>query len=355
MVARRTFDHSQQLDLFEGLGVDSWTELQEPSDVREKPARTDDPRTLAEAPAADGRGTAGNESVGPNDLRSPGDDRGPAVRTGIGPENGLPGSLGDRDARVGTAAKPEPPAVILADDADAQPATSSRDFRITPAHRIGEGSLREKAFANLEAIRTLKQLEADARDATDVEKAILARYSGWGALANVFEPYPPREWEKTADELRQLLTADEYASARASTPNAHFTSPVVISGVWQALERLGLADGAQVLEPSMGVGHFFGLMPEAFTPGSRRTGVELDNLTARIAQRLYPDATIFAKGFEETPLPDNFFDAVVGNIPFGRYPVFDPAYRSSPAVTRAIHDYFFAKALGKARPGGMWH
>jgi hypothetical protein len=213
--------------------------------------------------------------------------------------------------------------------------------------------LREKARANLEAIRTLKQLEAEDRDATDFEKAVLARYSGWGAMANVFEPNPPRDWEQTTGELRQLLTSDEYASARASTPNAHFTSPVVISAVWQALERLGLADGAQVLEPSMGVGHFFGLMPEAFTPGTRRTGVELDSLTARIAQRLYPDTTIFAKGFEETSLPDNFFDAVVGNIPFGNYPVFDPAYRRSPAVTRAIHDYFFAKALDKVRPGGM--
>jgi hypothetical protein len=218
---------------------------------------------------------------------------------------------------VGATAEPESRAVILAADADNSPATCSRDFRITSAHRIGEGSLREKARTNLEAIRTLKQLEAEDRDATDFDKAVLARYSGWGAMANVFERYPPREWEQTADELRQLLTPDEYASARASTPNAHFTSPMVISGVWKALERLGLADGAQVLEPSMGVGHFFGLMPEAFTPGTRRTGVELDNLTARIARRLYPDAAIFAKGFEETSLPDNFFDAVVGNIPFG--------------------------------------
>ena len=172
-------------------------------------------------------------------------------------------------------------------------------------------------------------------------------------MANVFEAHPPREWEKTTDELRQLLTADEYTAARASTPNAHFTSPLVISGVWEALERLGVEAGTQVLEPSMGVGHFFGLMPEALAPGARRTGVELDSLTARIAQRLYPDATIFAKGFEETPLPDNFFDAVVGNIPFGNYPVFDPAYRGSPAVTRAIHDYFFAKSLDKARAGGV--
>ena len=255
---------------------------------------------------------------------------------------------------MGFPAEPEPPAVILRGfDADEPLTTPSRDFRITKAHRIGEGSLREKAFANLAAIRTLKQIEADDRDATDFEKAILARYSGWGAMANAFLPEPPRELAETARELRQLLTADEYASARASTPNAHFTSPQLISAMWDALQRLGLTAGAQVLEPSMGVGHFFGLMPEALTPGSRRTGVELDCLTARIAQQLYPDTTIFAKGFEETPLPDNFFDAVVGNIPFGNYGVFDSAYRNNPSLTRAIHDYFFAKSLDKARAGGV--
>ena len=318
MAARRTLDYSQQLDLFGDLGVDSWTEATgEAANVPEKPARTDDPRTLAEAPAANGRGAANNEPVRADDLRSSGGDRGPAVRTGVGPENGLPGGLGDRDAGVGSTAESGPPAVILGGDADEPLAKPSRDFRITAAHRIGEGSLREKALANLLAIRTLKQIEADDREATGDEKAILARYSGWGAMAKVFEAHPPREWEKTADELRQLLTTDEYASARASTPNAHFTSPLAISGVWEALERLGVEAGAQVLEPSMGVGHFFGLMPEALAPGARRTGVELDSVTARIARRLYPDATIFAKGFEATRLPDNFFDAVVGNIPFG--------------------------------------
>ena len=151
---------------------------------------------------------------------------------------------------MGILAEPEPPA------------RPSRDFRITAAHRVGEGSLREKALANLAAIRTLKQLEDENREATDEEKAVLVRYSGWGALANVFEPRPPREWKQVAEELRELLTPDEYASARASTPNAHFTAPLVISAVWEALERLGVPGGAQVLEPSMGVGHFFGLMPE---------------------------------------------------------------------------------------------
>ena len=233
------------------------------------------------------------------------------------------------------------------------PAPPSRDFRITAAHRIGEGGLKEKARDNIAAIRTLKQIESENRDATDAEKALLARYSGWGALANVFRPYPPQEWEQIARELRDLLTEEEYAAARASTPNAHFTAPAVIEAMWQAMQRLGLGSGAQILEPSMGVGHFLGLMPDELLPGSRRTGVELDGITARIAQRLYPDSTVFAKGFEDTPLPDDFFDAVIGNIPFGNYPVFDPAYRRTPALTRAIHDYFFAKSLDKLRAGGV--
>jgi len=152
--------------------------------------------------------------------------------------------------------------------------------------------------------------------------------------------------------VRQNLSPEEYDSARGSTPNAHFTSPVVVQALWQAMERFGLTLGAQILEPSMGVGHFFGLMPEPLLPGCRRTGVELDSITARIAKQLYPDASILAKGFEDTALPDNFFDAVVGNIPFGNYPVHDPAYRNSP-VTRTIHDYFLAKSLDKLRAGGV--
>src|ERR1017187_7948501 len=180
---------------------------------------------------------------------------------------------GDGDGRGASPAEPGSPAVFLGGAAEEPLAKPFRDFRITAANGIGEGSLREKAFANLAAIRTLKQIEADDREATGEEKAILARYSGWGAMANVFEAHPPREWEKTAEELRQLLTTDEYASARASTPNAHFTSPLVISAVWEALERLGVEAGTQVLEPSMGVGHFFGLMPEALAPGARKTGV----------------------------------------------------------------------------------
>ncbi len=226
----------------------------------------------------------------------------------------------------------------------------SRDFRITGAHRIGQGSLHEKARDNIAAIRLLKTLEAENREASDDEKAILSRYVGWGALSNVFGHYQPEEWRSTARAVKELLTGPEFESARASTPNAHYTSPLVINAVWSALQRLGLGSGAQILEPAMGIGHFFGLMPESMQ-GGHRTGVELDSITARIARKLYPDSTIFAQGFEDTPLPDNYFDAVIGNVPFGDYGAHDPTMK--PQLTRAIHDYFFAKSLEKVRPGGV--
>jgi N12 class adenine-specific DNA methylase len=262
--------------------------------------------------------------------------------------------VGDGDPRMGLPSERGPPAAAIVRGLDTQEEEApARDFRINAAHHIGEGTLREKALANLEAIRTLKLIEAENRDATDAEKAILVRYAGWGAMANAFRPYPPQEWQSVANQLRELLTKEEYEAARASTPNAHFTSPLVVEAMWQAMQQFGLGAGAQILEPSVGIGHFLGLMPDGLLPGSRRTGVELDSITARIAQRLYPDSTIFAKGFEETPLPDNYFDAVIGNIPFGNYPVYDPAYRRQPALTRTIHDYFLARSLDKLRPGGV--
>jgi hypothetical protein len=200
---------------------------------------------------------------------------------------------------------------------DIEPAEKlSRDFRITSAHRIGQGGLHEKARDNIAAIRLLKTLEAESRDASDDEKPVLAHYVGWGAMPTVFGYDQPQEWRSTARAVKELLTAPEFESARASTPNAHFTSPEVIEAIWNGLHHLGLDKGAQILEPAMGVGHFFGLMPESMQ-GGHRTGVELDSITARIAKKLYPDSTIFAKGFEETPLPHNYFDAVVGNVPFG--------------------------------------
>jgi N12 class adenine-specific DNA methylase len=231
--------------------------------------------------------------------------------------------------------------------------TLANDLRITPAHGIGEGGLKQKAQANLAAIRTLKTIEAENRADTAEEKAVLVKYTGWGAMPNAFGPHPPREWQSVATELKDLLNAEEYASARASTPNAHYTSPEVIHAVWHAMERLGLPAGAHILEPSMGVGHFFGMMPEGLYPGAHRTGIEIDSVSARIAANLYPNSTIHAKGFEDTLLPKDSFDAAVGNIPFGNYQVYDPAYRRSPHLTRSIHDYFLTKCLDVVRPGGV--
>jgi hypothetical protein len=177
--------------------------------------------------------------------------------------------------------------------------------------------LKQKAQANLAAIRTLKTIEAENRPATPEEKAVLVKYTGWGAMPSAFTSQPSRDWQSVAGELKDVLSAEEYASARASTPNAHYTSPEVVQAIWQAMERFGLQPGAQILEPSMGVGHFFGMMPEGLYPGTSRTGVELDSVTARIAATLYPDSSVHAKGYEDTPLPKNFYDAAIGNIPFG--------------------------------------
>ena len=182
---------------------------------------------------------------------------------------------------------------------------------------------------------------------------MLVKYAGWGAMPNAFAPEPPREWQTIASELKDVLSAEEYASARASTPNAHYTSPEVVRAIWQAMERIGVPSGAHILEPSVGVGHFFGMMPDSLYPGTRRTGVELDSVTARMAAQLYPESTVHQKGFEDTPFPRDYFDAAIGNIPFGNYPVYDPAYRGSPQLTHAIHDYFLAKCLDVVRPGGV--
>jgi type I restriction-modification system DNA methylase subunit len=169
----------------------------------------------------------------------------------------------------------------------------------------------------------------------------------------VFEPTPREEWRAAADELTKLLSPEEFASARASTPNAHYTSVELIRFLWESLERLGVEPGAQVLEPACGVGHFFGLMPDRLLPGSRRTGVELDTVSARIAQKLYPDSAIVESAFEQTSFPDHFYDVAVGNVPFGNVPVYDPVYRRQPALTRSLHDYFLVKTLDKIRPGGL--
>jgi len=295
----------------------------EATNGRHEPVRRPDTETLDNPPAGIDRGTGQGEPVAAGPAPGSGTDGRSSLPSDGGSEDGVSRGLGAGDAGMGVPAERGPPraappetAIIRQADPEPDP-LPSRDFRITDADRIGGGSLRDKAFDNIEAIRTLKRIEAESRTATGAEKSLLVKYTGWGAMANAFRPYPPSEWQHTAAELHELLTPPEYESARASTPNAHYTSPMVIQAVWQAMLRFGLQPGAQILEPSIGVGHFLGLMPDDLASGSRRTGVELDAITARIAKCLYPDSTIFAKGLEETALPDNFFDGVIGNIPFG--------------------------------------
>ena len=338
--------HPDQLDLFpkssigaiaEVVPISGGTPPTEDLDGRHAPAGQSDPHPLETVPSADGSGAGKPEPFGGNSAGSGSTGRGQAVRSVDGSQNGIPAGVGTGDGGMPATGRAE----LIHEEPDQKP---SRDFRIKDAHAIGRGSLHDKALDNIRAIKTLKAIEAENRDATDEEKAVLARYCGWGGMPNVFHWSPPHDWKGIAKDVRSLLTDGEYESARASTPNAHFTSPMVIEAIWNGLRRMGVGKDAQMLEPAMGVGHFFGLMPESMQ-GGHRTGVELDSITARIAQKLYPDSTIFAKGFEETPLPDNYFDAVVGNVPFGDYAVHDPAMK--PQLTRAIHDYFFAKSLGE--------
>jgi len=222
----------------------------------------------------------------------------------------------------------------------------AENFRITDPH-LGEGGAKTKYICNIEAIRALKTIESENRRATPDEQEILSRYVGWGGIQQAFDENA-QGWQKEFAELRELLTPDEYDAARASTLNAHYTSPVVIEAMYETLERLGVR-GGNILEPSCGVGNFFGLLPDSMQ-GAKLHGVELDSITGRIAQQLYPNADIKVTGFEKTDMPDNFFDVAIGNVPFGGFGVNDKKYDKHNFM---IHDYFFAKSLDQVRPGGI--
>ena len=219
------------------------------------------------------------------------------------------------------------------------------NFRITDDH-LGEGGAKQKYTRNIEAIRTLFKLEQEHRGATAEEQQVLSQYVGWGGLADAFDPGKD-SWAKEYAELKGLLSEDEYAAARSSTLNAHYTSPTVIRGIYDAVERMGFRSG-NILEPSMGVGNFFGMLPDTMQD-SRLYGVELDSITGRIAKKLYPQADITVAGFETTDRRD-FYDLAVGNVPFGQYKVNDKAYNK---LGFSIHNYFFAKAIDQVRPGGV--
>ena len=225
------------------------------------------------------------------------------------------------------------------------PLPPAENFRIMDDD-LGKGGAKEKFWRNIKAIATLKQIEAEGRNATPEEQHILSQYVGWGGLADAFDT-DKAGWRVEYDELKGVLSPEEYAAARASTLNAHYTSPTVIRAIYDAVENMGFQTG-NILEPSMGVGNFFGMLPESMK-SSRLYGVELDSITGRIAKQLYPKADITVAGFETTDRKD-FFDLAVGNVPFGQYQVSDRAFDK---LGFSIHNYFFAKALEQVRPGGV--
>ncbi len=243
--------------------------------------------------------------------------------------------------------EPEPPAPeppTPENEPDPVP-NAPHNFRITDDH-LGEGGAKARFRTNMDAITTLKRIEADGRSATADEQAVLSRYTGWGAIPDAFDE-SKGDWAKEYAELKAALTSDEYEAARGSTLNAHYTSPTVIRAIYDALGNMGFK-GGRILEPSMGVGNFFGLLPESMAH-SELHGVELDSITGRIAKQLYPEAEITVAGFETTNRP-GFYDLAVGNVPFGNYQVFDPEYNH---LGFSIHNYFAAKMLDQVRPGGI--
>ena len=249
---------------------------------------------------------------------------------------------------------PKPPDEQVRKDANAETSVESeakieqsrvQNFRITD-DQLGEGGAKTKYAFNIAAIQALKQIEAEGRQATPQEQEILSKYVGWGGLPQAFD-VENSSWQKEYQQLKSLLTDEEYAAARGSTLNAHYTSPTVIKAMYDALGKMGFQSG-NILEPSCGVGNFFGCLPETMQ-GSKLYGVELDSITGRIAQQLYPDAKIEIKGFEKTSSKD-FFDVAVGNVPFGNYKVADRAFDKYGFL---IHDYFLAKTLEQVRPGGV--
>ena len=224
----------------------------------------------------------------------------------------------------------------------------NNDYTITDKNYGTEGGAKARFANNVAAIKLLKDIEKENRTATPEEQEVLAKYVGWGGIANAFDSRKP-DWSKEYTELKDLLTDEEYRAARASTMNAHYTSPTVINAIYSALDNMGF-DGGKILEPAMGIGNFFGAMPENIRANSDLHGVELDSVTGRIAKQLYPSANIQVKGYEDTSFENGSFDIAVGNVPFGGYKLNDKDYNKQNLF---IHDYFFAKTLDKVRAGGI--
>lgn len=314
-----------------------------------RPLGQDGQGPLAGAPAQDVQRTDEVRAVEPGVDGGTGED----VGGSRGPDrqgDRLPSSLGDGAAGVDTATERGG----RADTGRKVPAKSSplnrRNVRITSLDI--EGGAKTRARNNIEAIRIVKNLAKENREATPEEQQKLLKYVGWGdtRLQGIFDENN-QEWKAEREQLKELVTPEEYRRIRGSVLNAHYTSQEVIEGMYDALKRLGFK-GGYMLEPSMGIGHFLGLMPEELVGKTRITGVELDTITGAIAKAIYPDADIRIQGFEEAELPENFYDVAVSNVPFGNYPVHDPKY-AKVGMNRQIHNYFFAKAIDLVRPGGV--
>ncbi len=305
---------------------------------------------------------------GRDDNRSDAKRNGRSRSQGTGESGVQPGRSGSRDSGRGTDAvsQQEAAAPMTEEEQERQhealhetttqqveqkstEAAGGNNYQIGESLDLPNGS-KARFRANVDAIRLVKQLEAEGRNATAEEQAVLARYVGWGGISEAFDERKG-EWSKEYAELKELLTDEEYKAAKGSTLNAHYTSIPVIRAMYRGLEKLGFK-GGRMLEPSSGVGNFVGAMPASMTGNVRSwTMVELDNITGLIAKHLYPQNDVRIEGFEKTILPDNYMDVAIGNVPFGNYPVVDRAYPKK--LTSAIHNYFFAKSLDKVRPGGI--
>src|SRR5438477_2247478 len=351
MASRRSnLDSDEQLDLFTS---------QRPTHDTIDAIRPNGRETLARALPQDGARTGAERIVAPDAPGSGGADEGRdgelANRTdeaGQDSPTGTRPGLGDGSREIHPA-----PTRVLADSHHAvghkrpprdEPPKNLNSYRITDADRLGGGGPKQKFQQNLKAIRTLRALEGEARPATEEDKAVLVKYVGWGAMPQVFDAFNP-DWLKERESLRKEITQEEYEFARSTTLNAHYTSPVVITAMYHAAERFGFR-GGRILEPACGIGHFIGLMPEPMLRRSTITGIEIDPLTARIARALYPDSDIRAQPFEQSKLAGGFYDLAISNVPFGDYTVHDPRWNN---YKFHIHDYFFAAALEKVRPGGL--
>lgn len=311
-----------------------------------EPVRADDHPALAdELPAGDdGAGT-----VRPVGRKRGGGGGGGRRRGGSGVQKGPELEPGE-GAIAGVVANPaEPEGTFPPRSPDVANNSHERDFRIPDGRKLS-GSPEFRARTNIEAIKTLRQIEAENRLATVDEQKILAHYMGWGAVPQLFAGNTP-EWQAVQDELRGLISEDEYKSAERSTTNAHYTGDNVVDAMWKAVQHLGGTQGMSWLEPAVGTGNYFGRQPVEMLPGARRVGVEKDQLTGAIAKLLYPDSGVDIMPFERAELPNDYFDGAVSNVPFGNFGVHDQSMKKF--LTSSIHNYFFAKSLLTVRPGGI--